>query len=173
MSGKDARDLEDHLGRCEACRRDLEGRKRWLDACRSLPPLELPAGFARRVMEAAYPPPRRKRRLLPALAAGLASLSVIVVVLVATGVCSLPGLMTGSGRLLWRGLQISASWGAKVVAVFVALCKVLAQILRLAWEVIETLTAAAPPHAHILALVSLAVLAGFFLFGYRKYFVRR
>jgi len=173
LSESEARNLENHFGRCAVCRRAVEDRKRWLDAFRSLPPLELPAGFARRVTEAAFPPPRRRRRLLPALATGLASLSLIAMILIATGVCSLPSLMTGSGRLLWRGLQVSASLGAKVVTLLAALFKILAQILRLAWEGIETLTAAVPPHVHVLALVSLAVLTGFFLFGYRKYFVRR
>ncbi|MBN2198431.1 MAG: zf-HC2 domain-containing protein [Candidatus Aminicenantes bacterium] len=173
LSGTEARELEAHLGRCAACRQAFEARKRWLEACGSLPALMLPPGFAQRVMAAAFPRPRRRRRLLPALAAGLASLSLIAVLLIAAGVCNLPDLMTGSGRMLWRGLHVSASLGAKVVAGLMAMLKAAAQILRLVWGAIEILTAAAPPQVPVLALASLLVLAGIFVFGFRKSFIRR
>lgn len=173
LSGREAEEVAAHVRDCVACRRSLEERRRFLDACRSLPPLALPSGFTRGVLEKAFPRPRRKRRLWPYLAAGTASLALATVLLVASGVCDLPTLMTSSGKLVWRGLQEGASFGAKAVRLVLALFHVAAQLLRFVWLGIEALTGAVPRQLPALALASLAAMAGFFVFGYRKLFVRR
>lgn len=173
LSGREAEDVEAHLAGCGTCRRSVEERKRWLEVFGSLPQLEPPPGFARRVVESAFPAPARGRRLWPALAAGLASLSLVATLLVVTGVCDLPSLMNSSGKLAWAGLKDAASTGAKALRLVAAVFQSLAQLLRAVWNGIEALTGTVPPQVHVLALAAMAVLAGVSLLGYRKLFVRR
>ncbi|OGD09362.1 MAG: hypothetical protein A2Y86_02680 [Candidatus Aminicenantes bacterium RBG_13_62_12] len=173
LAAREAQAVETHLRGCDACRRALEERILWLNAFRSLPPLELPSGFARRVMAAAFPRPRGRLLRPAAAAAGLASLVLTAVILVAAGACDVPAMMVRSGRLLWRGFQAGASFCAKAVRLALALFKAVAQLLQLVWDAIESLTRAASPQLQVLALASFFILACFSLFGYRKLFVRR
>jgi anti-sigma factor RsiW len=72
----DARKLEEHLEDCPACREALEERRALLEAFASLPPFEVPEGFAKSVMAALPEPEAPKAVWLGPLLAGTAALAI-------------------------------------------------------------------------------------------------
>ncbi|MCX8160960.1 MAG: zf-HC2 domain-containing protein [Candidatus Saccharicenans sp.] len=84
LSAEDRRQLEEHLKTCPACRRLLADRRIFLEASSSLPELELPPGFSRRVMTC-LPPLKSPFRLWLWLAGGAYLLFSLVVIGLALG----------------------------------------------------------------------------------------
>jgi hypothetical protein len=76
MGPYDAAKLEEHVECCEACREALAERRLLHEAFVSLPPFEVPDGFARSVMESLPAPETRPLAWLAPLIASAAALSV-------------------------------------------------------------------------------------------------
>jgi hypothetical protein len=71
-----ARKLEEHIECCPACREALAERRLLHEAFTSLPPFEVPANFARTVMDSLPEPEIRKARWLAPLITATVALSV-------------------------------------------------------------------------------------------------
>ena len=71
-----ARALEEHVERCEACREALAERRLLHEAFTTLPPFEVPADFARSVMDSLPEPETVRGGWLAPLLAAVASLVV-------------------------------------------------------------------------------------------------
>jgi len=72
----DAAKLEEHIEGCDACREALAERRRLHEAFVSLPPFEVPEGFARSVMESLPEPEKRPLAWLAPLVTAAAALGV-------------------------------------------------------------------------------------------------
>jgi len=71
-----ARKLEEHIESCPACREALAERRLLHEAFTSLPPFEVPADFARTVMDGLPEPEIQKARWLAPLITATAALSI-------------------------------------------------------------------------------------------------
>jgi predicted anti-sigma-YlaC factor YlaD len=72
----EAAKLEEHLEACAECREALAERRLLHEAFTSLPPFEVPEGFARSVMDSLPAPEERRAGWLAPLAAATAALAV-------------------------------------------------------------------------------------------------
>jgi len=174
LDEQDRSEVEVHLAACGPCRQVLEDRRLMLDASRSLPPLPLPSGFSRRVVEAAFHRVRpRRTRWLWTLAAGLASLFLVTFLLALLGGRSWPALMTDSSRMLWGVVRSGITLVAKAARFFGALLQVILDLLRALGEGFKAFSGLLSPLTLALILTGFVLLTAASCLGFRKLFVRR
>lgn len=155
-----AREREDaarHFEICAACRETLEERRRLLEAFCSLPPVEVPAGFASTVMSALpeNPPAAESRRaavLVVVLAwyAGLAGLVLLLPRLV-------PGIVLGAGRALAASIDSSGLFLARLLKAVQVLLRTLLLFISLLRQALEGLAHFVEPAALVVGLAALCL----------------
>jgi hypothetical protein len=131
-----ARALEEHVECCAACREALAERRLLHEAFTSLPPFEVPEGFARRVMDS-LPEPEEARAgwLAPLLAATAALLVGLLGFNLLTG-ASLSDVLIATNRAFGSVAGTALPLAAKAF-------KMLAVLLDVASHAAEMLLAAA------------------------------
>jgi AcrR family transcriptional regulator len=173
LEEQEKKEVDLHLLACGRCRQVAEDRRRMLEASRTLPSLELPADFTRRVMKAAFPKKRPQPRWLWGLAAGLASLLMFSALLAVLSGRNWPELMTDSSRMLWGVLQSGLTFMAKAVRLIVTLFKVVVQLFQAIWEGLSVLSELITPATLALTLSGLILITAASYFGFRKFLIRR
>jgi anti-sigma factor RsiW len=130
-----ARALEEHIEGCEACRDDLAERRLLHEAFTSLPPFEVPQGFARSVMDS-LPEPEESRAgwLAPLLAATAALVVGLLGFNLLTGT-SLSDVLIATNRLF-------GSVAATVLPLAAKAYKIAAVLLEVAYDAAEMLFSA-------------------------------
>ncbi len=110
-----SRAFEGHLGRCPECRAAFNERRLLHEAFTSLAPLEVPDGFARRVMEAIPDGSGAAFRPFAALAAAALALAATLLGFRLAMGESLTSVLVSAGRAAWAGLGGSLPLLAKTV----------------------------------------------------------
>jgi hypothetical protein len=124
----EARKIEEHVEACAGCLERLEERRLLHEAFATLPPFEVPADFARSVMEALPEPgPARGVWLGPLLAGAAALIIALLGFQVFTGQ-SLSGLLVAFNRFLGSGITACLPAAAKLFKITGLLLKVAADI---------------------------------------------
>lgn len=170
MDGAEARALKQHMAGCAACSAAVEARRRIAEAAESLPPFEVPGGFAAAVMArmdaeavAANPSRSRGRSLWrvrtrwAAAAAGLALTAGAGWVLISGR--NLSGIAVDASRFLWGSIQGLATLAAKSYSYAALAVKVLGKLAGHVLEGLRVLSSFIGPEVQIACLGAALVLA--------------
>lgn len=165
-----ARALEEHVERCEPCREALAERRLLHEAFTTLPPFEVPADFARAVMDSLPETETVRGGWLAPLLAAVASLVVGLLGFNLLTGTSLSDILVAVNRMAGEALSGLLPLAAKSLKVAVLL-------LRAATDMAEVLLTAAGSAAGALGPKGLAPLVGLggavfllALFGARRFF---
>jgi len=154
-----------HLDCCPACRRAVEARRALHEAFLTLPPLDVPPDFSRRILDRI---PARAASPLVWLAALASATGALLLVFLGAGLVtgrSLPAILVLLSRSLGSLLSRSATVLAKILEVLLVAIKFSGEFFGGLWKVLETLStsffpagAVAPAIVLGLALTSLVIL---------------
>jgi len=153
------RNFEAHLDSCPPCREALENRRLFERAISSLPPLEVPPGFAAAVMARL---PAERRHAFGRLAALLTGSSVLLAALLGYHAITGEGLveiLVSAGRSVAGLAGLVISLAAKVFGMLSVLLDVAADLGQVLWKGLAVLAAVLRPE-----ILSIAALLGFSLF---------
>jgi anti-sigma factor RsiW len=168
LSESERRGFDEHLGVCPACRRALEDRRALNLAFSSLPPIEVPPGFAAAVLARLPEEPRSAFGWLVSVATGTGVfLAGLLGYYLLTGE-SLAGVLISAGRGVLGFLSLAAPFLVKVfkvLQVFLALAGDFARALVKGLGVVSSLVS---PEAIGLALLLGLTLALLLAVGVRK-----
>jgi len=169
LEALEKKDFEAHLASCPKCRDAVEKRRHLAEAVRTLPPLEVPADFAQKIMDRISPLPA-KVTLISWLAAAAAGLATFVVMLTAAAFLtghSLSQLLLGLSRFTSKNLQSLAFFLIKIAKYILLAFKILAQISREIVEGFKVLTSFISPEALIIfvCVTFILIITGGFLWS--------
>lgn len=165
----DARKLEEHLDGCPACREALAERRLLHEAFTTLPPFEVPAGFARSVMDSLPEPEGRKAGWLAPLVAALAALTVgLAGFRVFTGE-SVFDVLVAVNRFFGSVVAFATPLAAKTIMLGNVLLKVAGDLLSLGFAGLETFARLLGPGGIIVVVGLGALLSLLAFFGARRY----
>jgi predicted anti-sigma-YlaC factor YlaD len=165
----DARKLEEHIEGCPACRGALAERRLLHEAFTSLPPFEVPAGFARSVMDSLPEPEARKAGWLAPLVAATAALTVgLVGFRVFTGE-SVFDVLVAVNRFFGSVIAFATPLAAKTIMLGNVLLKVAGDLLSLGFAGLETFARLLGPGGIIVVVGLGALLSLLAFFGARRY----
>jgi anti-sigma factor RsiW len=162
----DAEHLEEHLEACPACRRTLAERRLLHEAFTSLPPFEVPSGFAASVMDRLPEPEVRKAAWLAPLIAGTAALGTGLVGFYFFTGTSLVDLLIAFNHLASSIVGQVLPLAVKTFKLGSVLLRVIGDLLSMGLQGLATFTRVLGPAgtiaAFVLALlfVSLLILLG-------------
>jgi anti-sigma factor RsiW len=165
----DARKLEEHVECCAACRDALAERRLLHEAFTSLAPFEVPAEFARSVMDSLpAPEPRAKAWLAPvgaavgALAVGLAGFYL------ATGL-SVFDLLVALNRFFGQAIGQAAPAAVKMVKMAGLIAKVAGDLVTVGFTGLGTFGRLLGPQGTAVVVGLLALVAVLAVFGARRF----
>jgi hypothetical protein len=165
----DAAKLEEHVETCAACRDVLAERRVLHEAFKTLPPFEVPEGFARRVMDALPVPEARRPAWLAPLVAAVAALSVgLLGFNLFTGTSVLEVLLSVNG-FVGSVLSRLAPLLVKTLKLLNILFKVASDLTRLAYAGLATFTRILGPQGLALVLGLGALLTVLAVLGARRF----
>ena len=165
----DARKLEEHVECCPACRDALAERRLLHEAFTSLPPFEVPAGFARSVMDSLPEPEVRKGRWLAPLVAAMTALAVgLVGFRIFTGQ-SVFDVLVAVNRFFGSAVAFATPLAVKTLRIGHVLLNVAGDLLNMGFAGLATFSRLLGPAgiAVILGLVALLSLLAYF--GARRF----
>lgn len=125
----EARKIEEHVEACAGCLERLEERRLLHEAFTTLPPFEVPADFARSVMEALPDPEPARSAWLGPLLAGVPSLLVALLGFYLFTGQSLSGLLVAFNRVLGSGIAACLPAAVKLFKIAGLLLKVAADMV--------------------------------------------
>jgi len=165
----DARKLEEHLECCAACRDALAERRLLHEAFTSLPPFEVPDGFARSVMDSLPEPEAVKAGWLNPLLAGAAALAVgLLGFYVLTGT-SLVEVLVAVNGFLGSAVARIAPLAVKTLKLGGVLLKVVGDLLALGFEGLGTFTRLLGREGTVAVLGLVLLLTILAVFGARRF----
>jgi anti-sigma factor RsiW len=165
----DARKLEEHVDCCPACRDALAERRLLHGAFTTLPPFEVPADFARSVMDSLPEPEARKARWLAPLVAAMAALAVgLAGFRVFTGE-SVFDVIVAVNRFFGALIAFATPLVAKTIMLGNVLLKVAGDLLAVGFAVLETFARLLGPAGVIVVIGLGALLSLLAFFGARRY----
>ncbi|MEW5900643.1 MAG: zf-HC2 domain-containing protein [Acidobacteriota bacterium] len=156
------KDFEGHLRLCAKCRQAVEERRILTEAASSLPPLEVPADFAKRVMSRI---PAAKSGLpawLVGLAGGLASLAGILTFFFLSG-RNLAASLSDLDNSLWQLAKNATVFVGKSAALLSQAGKIISSFLQVSAKGLSILTTLVSPGTQA-ALIALTLALGLTLF---------
>jgi predicted anti-sigma-YlaC factor YlaD len=165
----DAAKLEEHLEECAACRDDLAERRVLHEAFTTLPPFEVPEGFARRVMDALPEPETRRAGWLAPLIAAVAALSVGLLGFNLFTGTSLVELFVALNGFMGSVLARIAPLLAKTLKLLNLLGEVAGGLAKMAYAGLATFTRILGPQGIALVLGLGALLTLLAVFGARRF----
>jgi len=161
-------DAARHLEGCAACRERLEERRRLLEAFSSLPPVEVPAGFASAVMSALPETRAASKSSRPAVLAGVlawyAGLAGLVLLLPRL----VPGVILGAGRALAGSIDSSGLFLVRLLKAGQVLLRTLLLLISLLRQGLEGLASFVEPAALFAGLAALCLVALAAAFGLKR-----
>jgi anti-sigma factor RsiW len=163
-----ARALEEHIDCCAACREALAERRLLHEAFTSLPPLEVPEDFARRVMDS-LPEPEESRAswLAPLLAATAALIVGLLGFNLLTGT-SLSDVLVATNRLFGSVAATVLPLAAKAFKIAAVLLKVASDAAEVLFSTIGAFSRSLGPQGVALALGLGCAVFLLVLFGARR-----
>ena len=111
------RAIETHLNTCPSCRRAVEERAILHEASLNLPPLEVPPGFARTVLNKIPVMGASSRAWIAALVSGVGILLLVFMGATLLTGQSIPGFLASTGRTLGRLFSHSAAFLGKALEI--------------------------------------------------------
>lgn len=161
IEGAELRTFETHLSVCPACRAAVDGRRLIAAAAESLPPFQVPDGFAAAIMarispKAARKPLLRRPRAWIAGAAGLALAGAGWVLLTGR---SFSDVVLDASRFLWGNVRGLATLAAKSYSFAALAVKVLGKLAGQILEGFKVLSSFIGPEVQIACLCVTLVLA--------------
>jgi hypothetical protein len=165
----EAAKLEEHLECCAGCRQALAERRLLHEAFTTLPPFEVPAGFARSVMESLPEPETRPAVWLGPIAASMTALAVGLV-----GFSFFTGLSVFDMLVALNGFLGQVA--GRVLPAAVKLIKAAGVVLKVAGDLIvaslsglTTVIRMLGPQGLILVFCVVALLVGLAVAGARRF----
>jgi hypothetical protein len=171
-------ELERHLASCPKCREAVEARKTLIQAAESLPAFDVPADFARGILEhipaKAAPGKVTAFGWLVAAAAGFLSFAAAITAAALLTGHNLSRLIPALSRFIWTNIQGLANVLAKIAKYIVIAVRILGQILGQILEGFRIMTSFVGPEFQIAAVcLTIVFLAGAGFLWARKYSVER
>jgi hypothetical protein len=165
----EAAKLEEHLDCCAECREALAERRLLHEAFTTLPPFEVPAGFAGSVMDSLPEPEPRPLGWLAPLVAGVMALAVgLVGFSLFTGL-SVFDMLVALNRSFGQAVAQAAPAAGKLYKVAAVILKVAGDILLAGLAGLSTLFRILGPQGIILIGAGAALLVGLAVFGARRF----
>jgi anti-sigma factor RsiW len=169
LSPERTSEVEEHLGVCQRCRRAVEERRLIAEAASRLPPFEVPEDFPERIMSRISRPRARSSGWLIGLVSGSALLSLISILLIASGRSTLE-FFSSASQTFWETAKNAAVLAAKLAALVSLAGRTLRSLLEAGTKGLSVLTSLLHPGIQIFILVlALGILASLF-YGVRKKF---
>ncbi len=165
----DARKIEEHVECCAACREALEERRLLHQAFTSLPPFEVPKGFARSVMDSLPEPEARGRGWLAPLVAAAAGLAAGLAgfhLFTGTGISEVLVALNG---FFGQAVAQAAPLAVKTFKLGGVLLKISRDLLTLGLEGLEAFSRVLGPQGIALVAGLTALLAVLAFFGARRF----
>jgi hypothetical protein len=163
LAPPESQELEGHLASCPMCREAVETRRRLTEAASTLPDLEIPADFSRRVMARIAGSQFSLRGLLIFLAAGCSATLVALGLAMVVTRQSLPGLLVGLNQYILRNLKTLSLTLIKFFKVFLLIFKIFSNLIEELIGGLSVLTSLISPQTQIL-LITLTLLLSVMLF---------
>jgi predicted anti-sigma-YlaC factor YlaD len=165
----DARKLEEHVECCPACRDALAERRLLHEAFTSLPPFEVPADFARAVMDSLPEPEVRKARWLAPLVAAMSALAVgLAGFHLFTGL-SVFGVLVAVNRFFGSVVAQATPLAAKAFKIGNVLIKVAGDLVNMGLAGLATFSRVLGPQGIVLLIGLGALLSVLAFFGARRF----
>ena len=165
----DARKLEEHVECCPACRDALAERRLLHEAFTTLPPFEVPADFARSVMDSLPEPETPKAGWLAPLFAATAALAVgLVGFHLFTGL-SVFEVLVAVNRFFGTVIAQAAPLAAKTLKLGAVLLKVADDLLDLGFAGLSTFSRVLGPQGLALVIGLGGLLSLLAFFGARRF----
>ncbi len=165
----DAAKLEEHVECCDACREALAERRLLHEAFVTLPPFEVPEGFARTVMDSLPEPEERPRAWFAPIAAAMAALAVgLVGFNLLTGL-SVFDILVALNRFFGQAVALIVPVAAKAYKLGAVLLHVAGDLLTMGFTGLTTLSRLLGPQGLIGILVFIGILAALAVFGARRF----
>lgn len=165
----EAEHLEEHLEECPACREALAGRRALHEAFTSLPPFEVPSGFAASVMDSLPEPEVRKAAWLAPLIAGAAALGVGLAGFYAFTGTGLVDLLVAFNRFWSAILGQVLPLAVKTFKLGGVLARVVGDLLSMGLQGLATFSRVLGPAGTIIVLgLALLVISLLVLLGARR-----
>jgi len=165
----DARKLEEHVECCQACREALEERRLLHEAFISLPPFEVPEGFARSVMDSLPEPEVRKRGWLAPLVAAVSALTVGLAGFNLFTGTSISDVLVALNGFFGQALAQAAPLAVKTLRLGGVILKVSLDLLTLGLDGLATFSRVLGPGAIALVVGLTALLAVLAFLGARRF----
>lgn len=165
----DARKLEEHIERCADCREALEERRLLHEAFTTLPPFDVPADFARSVVDSLPQPEVRKAGWLAPLIAGVAALSVGLLGFNLFTGASLPEVLVAVNGFCGSALARLAPLLAKTLKLLNILLGIAGSLVRLGFNGLTTFARILGPQGIALLIGLGALLTILAVFGARRF----
>jgi len=167
LSPERMNEVKEHLLSCRRCRRAAEERQFIAEAASTLLPFEVPEDFPERVMSRISRPKAKGSGWLIGLVSGSSLLTLISVVLIASGRTALE-FFTGASQTFWESAKNAAVLTAKLAALLSLIGRTLRSLLEASGKSLSVLTSFLHPGVQIFILVlALGILASLF-YGLRK-----
>lgn len=166
----DAEHLEEHLETCPACRDALAERRALHEAFTSLPPLDVPSGFAAAVLERLPEPEVRRTAWLAPLVAAAAALGIGLVGFYAFTGTGLIDLLVAFNRLVGAVAAQVLPLAVKAFKLFGVLATVVGSLLEVGLQGLATFTRVLGPGGTLVAAgLALAVVSALALLGAKRF----
>jgi anti-sigma factor RsiW len=164
----EARKIEEHVEACTRCREALEERRILHEAFTTLPPFEVPEGFARSVL-AALPEPEPARGGWKALLAGLSALTLALLGFHFFTGHGLSDLLVSLNRFAGSCAAVCLPAAVKLLKIAGLLLKVGADLAGLAVDGAGAMARSLGPQGLAAAAGLAGLLAALAWFGARRY----
>jgi len=165
----DARKLEEHVECCAACRDALEERHVLHQAFTTLPPFEVPADFARSVMDGLPEPEARRGRWLAPIAAAMAALAIgLAGFHLFTGL-SVFEVLVAINRSFGQAVAQAVPLAAKTLKLAGVLLKVAGDLLVMGFSGLSALLRLLGPQGLAVVIGLAALLSLLAFFGARRF----
>jgi predicted anti-sigma-YlaC factor YlaD len=165
----DARKLEEHVECCPACRDALAERRLFHEAFTSLPPFEVPADFARSVMDSLPEPEVRRAGWLAPLAAAAAALSVGLAGFYLFSGLSVFEVLLAVNRFFGTLIAQATPLAARTLKLGSLLLKVAGDLIALGFAGLATFSRVLGPQGVALVIGLGALLTLLAVFGARRF----
>lgn len=166
----DAEHLEEHLETCPACRDALAERRALHEAFTSLPPFDVPSGFAAAVLERLPEPEVRRTAWLAPLVAAAAALGIGLAGFYAFTGTGLIDLLVAFNRLVGAVAAQVLPLAVKTFKLFGVLATVVGSLLEVGLQGLATFTRVLGPAGTLVAAgLALAVVSALALLGAKRF----